>query len=244
MLPPLPSWEAIHVIYIHLPLGILPVAPILIILGLLWPRRRQSFMISAFVLMLLGTVGAYLAVATGEASYELAPATGPIHEVIEEHEELGEWARTLFTVLTVAFLILIMLPSLRKEALRKGVHLGLYVVFLICYAGALVVLAWAGHYGGMIVHQYRWTVGWDLPAHEHKQEEEGELTVGEVEEAEEEAEVDPTPEPAPTEPTPDVGSALTSPTTGADARTTPTQAPSAAAEAGVTPTTDSEPTTP
>src|SRR5688572_4784583 len=72
MLPPIPSWDGLHPIIVHFPIALLLIAPILIVLGTIFYKNGRAFMVSAFVLMLIGTIAAFIATATGEAAGELA----------------------------------------------------------------------------------------------------------------------------------------------------------------------------
>jgi uncharacterized membrane protein len=152
-LPPVPSWDALHPLIVHFPIGLLLAAPVLIVLGIIFPDGRRLFSIAALVVMLMGTVGAYVAVETGEAAAELVERTPQVSAVLERHEELAETTRTLFTILTVVFAAILFVPSLFKKQLRRGVYVLLNVLFLIVYMAAAVFLADTGHNGGRLVHE-------------------------------------------------------------------------------------------
>ena len=68
-LPPLPTWQELHPLVIHFPIALLLVAPLFIFLGaVLRKERSRVFLISALILMLLGTATLYLATQTGQAA--------------------------------------------------------------------------------------------------------------------------------------------------------------------------------
>ena len=151
-MPPLPSWNALHPLIVHFPIALLMVAPILVIVGLL-VKGRRPFLASALLLMVLGTAGAWLAVATGNSAGELAERLPGVKAVLERHEDMAETTRTVFTVLTLVFGSLVTVPwALRREPPRL-VRLGAHAAFLAIYAGALVYLANTAHQGGRLVHE-------------------------------------------------------------------------------------------
>jgi len=62
--PPIPNWDALHPLIVHFPIVLLLVAPLFIVAALVAsPARGRLFMISALILMILGTASVYLAVA-------------------------------------------------------------------------------------------------------------------------------------------------------------------------------------
>ena len=150
---PIPSWDGLHPIIIHFPIALLLVAPLFIVLGLIRPERFRLFSISALILMLLGTIGAYVAVATGEAAMQLVERTPELGAAIDQHEEMGENTRLIFTILTVVFALLLAAPRVFK-ARRPRLLLILHLVFLLLYLGSCLVLARTGHLGGRLVHQF------------------------------------------------------------------------------------------
>src|SRR5512138_3423077 len=107
MFPPIPSWDSVHPLIVHFPIALLLVAPILVILGILLPRQSRGLFIAALVLMAIGTIATYFAVATGEAAGELAERTPGVAAVLENHEELADTTRVIFTALTVIFAVIL-----------------------------------------------------------------------------------------------------------------------------------------
>jgi uncharacterized membrane protein len=137
---------------VHFPIALLAVAPVLLLIGMLG-RTHRPWMAAGLVVMAAGTLGAWLAAASGGAAAHLAEDAPGIAGLLEQHEEMAENARTVFTVLTLAFGALLILPwALRREPagpLRLVVHGG----FLILYAAAYVYLANAAHQGARLVHE-------------------------------------------------------------------------------------------
>lgn len=153
MFPPIPSWDGLHPIIIHFPIGLLIVVPIIILMGLLMPKNGRTFLIAAFVLMLIGTIATFVAVSTGEAAGELAEHINNVESVLEEHEELAETTRTVFTALTAVFGVILFAPMLFKKELSRAILIPLNLAFLLFYGSGVVLLLNTAHQGGILVHQ-------------------------------------------------------------------------------------------
>lgn len=153
-LPPIPSWAEVHPLVIHFPIALLLVAPLFIIAGiLLSPSRGRPFLIAALALMVLGTAGTFLAVATGEAAGEVAQRTPAVSAVLERHEDLAETTRIVFSVLTLIYAALLFLPRLlKREATIVSTRI-LPLAFLLFYSAGAVILANTAHNGGRLVHE-------------------------------------------------------------------------------------------
>lgn len=154
MFPQIPSWDAIHPLVIHFPIALLLVAPVLIVLGFLLPKQSRGLFIGGLALMALGTIGSYLAVATGQAAGELAERTPGVAGVLERHEELAETARAIFTALTIVYAAILFGPSILKKGFSRAATTIVSGVFLLLYAGGALLLVNVAHQGGMLVHQY------------------------------------------------------------------------------------------
>jgi uncharacterized membrane protein len=152
-LPPIPSWDGLHPLIVHFPIGLLMTVPVLLVLGMIFRDGRRLFSIAAFVLMLLGTAAAYVGVESGEAAAELVERTPQVSAVLERHQELAETTRNLFTILTVVFAAILFVPSLLKSQLQRRVFVLLNLAFLIVYAAAALFVADTGHNGGRLVHE-------------------------------------------------------------------------------------------
>ena len=153
-LPPIPNWSELHPLVIHFPIALLLVAPLFIIAGVLMnPQKGRPFLIAAFSLMLLGTAGTFLAIATGEAAGEVAERTTAVSAVLERHEDLAETTRIIFSVLTVIFATILFLPRLLKRETTTAVARILPLAFLLFYGAGTVVLVNTAHNGGRLVHE-------------------------------------------------------------------------------------------
>lgn len=154
MLPPIPSWDGIHPIIVHFPIALLLVAPILILLGMIFSKSSRAFMVSAFVLMVIGTVATYMAVSSGEAAGELAERVANVESVLENHEEMAETTQMVFTALTAIFGVIVFVPMIFKKELGQKIMIPLSLAFLLFYAGGTVLLMNTAHEGGRLVHEF------------------------------------------------------------------------------------------
>ncbi len=154
-LPPIPNWSELHPLVIHFPIALLLVAPLFIIAGILMnPQKGRPFLIAAFSLMLLGTVGTMLAVATGEAAADVAHHTAGMSAILERHQELAETTRDIFGLLTVIFATILFMPRILKREATMAVARILPLAFLLFYAAGTVVLVKTAHNGGRLVHEF------------------------------------------------------------------------------------------
>lgn len=154
MLPPIPSWDGLHPLIIHFPIALLLVAPLLVLIGVFLPNKGRSYLIAAFILMLLGTVASFIAVSTGESAGELAERVANVESVLENHEELAETTRTVFSALTVIFGVMLFAPMIFKKDLSSKIVIPLNLAFLIFYGAGVVLLINTAHQGGRLVHEF------------------------------------------------------------------------------------------
>lgn len=154
MFPPVPDFDALHPLVVHFPVALLLVAPLLVVLALAVPRHRAGIFLAAFVLMLLGTIAAYVAVESGEAGAMLVEQTPEIAPVLHEHAEMAGWVRLVFTVLTVLFGLLVLGSTVVRRPMPKWVIPASYAVFLVLYAAGALLVANTAHRGGLLVHRY------------------------------------------------------------------------------------------
>ncbi|MDQ1264892.1 MAG: hypothetical protein QG635_41 [Bacteroidota bacterium] len=152
-LPPIPSWDGLHPLIIHFPIGLLFLAPVFLLLGLMLDKYRKSLYMSAFIIMLLGTVSAFIAVSTGEAAGEMAIRTPDITKVIMSHEELAEKTVTYFSIITAVFLVIFIIPIIIKKELNALINKLLGTLFFIAFLIGLVILISTAHNGGRLVHE-------------------------------------------------------------------------------------------
>jgi uncharacterized membrane protein len=148
----LPPWNHAHPAVVHFPIALLFVAPLLVLLGLLWPTQRRGIHASALLLLVLGFAGLLLAQASGDAVERYARATPALLAGLREHELAAQWTTLLFGLLGVAFAFLWFLPLVRKRDLARHLDLGLLVLWLLFSAVGVLALARTGHAGGHLVH--------------------------------------------------------------------------------------------
>jgi uncharacterized membrane protein len=148
----LPPWNHIHPAIIHFPIALLTVAPLLVLLGLLWPAQRRGIHTSALVLLVLGSGGLILAYESGQAVERFARATPALLAGVREHELSAQWTLLLFGLLLPYFAMLWLVPLLRKRELSKRLNTGLLVLWLLLSAAGVLAVARTGHLGGHLVH--------------------------------------------------------------------------------------------
>jgi len=157
-IPPIPAWNAIHVLLIHFPIALLLAAlPVMLLAALVWPKTSRQFAIAAGLMLVLGTVACYVATNTGQAAEHLANEQGArddheIHEAIEKHSDLGEKTRDWYTYFAAIYLLYLLLPVIMKKELPVGLNAGLLVLFLAASGVCGLGLANTAHAGGMLVH--------------------------------------------------------------------------------------------
>ncbi len=139
----------LHPFLVHLPLGLAAVMPLLAfsLLGAMakgWlPARAWSL---AFGVQALLTIGAFMAVRSGESEKDRVEAQAPA-AALHAHEEAGEALAQAAGVV----LLLSLLPLLSRNE-RTGRIAG-----LLCAAGSVAVLALAvdaGKKGGALVYEH------------------------------------------------------------------------------------------
>jgi uncharacterized membrane protein len=159
----LPPWNHIHPAIIHFPIALLTVAPLLVLLGLLWPAQRRGIHASALILLALGLGGLVLALASGEAVERFARATPALIAGVREHELLAQKTTLIFGLLGISFGVLWALPILRKRELSRFLETGLLVLWLLVSAGGVLALGLTGHAGGHLVHDLHTHAGPEPP---------------------------------------------------------------------------------
>jgi uncharacterized membrane protein len=153
-MPPIPSWDGLHPLIVHFPIALLLVAPLLVLIGSALKGNSRPFLIAAFILMLIGSVAAWVAISTGESAGELAERVSGVEGVLENHEELAETTAMVFSALTAIFGVIVFAPMVFRKDLARKVLLPLNLAFLLFYSAGAVLLINTAHQGGRLVHQF------------------------------------------------------------------------------------------
>ena len=80
----------------------------------------RAWQISDAMEALIGTVGLFLAVMTGEAAEDVAKSYTAAHDTLEAHEEMGELVRFIFLGLTVVAGVMLAIPKVRGKQFKDG----------------------------------------------------------------------------------------------------------------------------
>jgi uncharacterized membrane protein len=154
-IPPVPSWEGLHPLVVHLPIGILLGAPVFLLLAAILPVRARWCSLAALLSLVMGTSGLFVAVATGRAARdEVEEGTDEMFSVLDRHAELAGKTRNAFALLTASFATFVAATHATKR-LSQPVLLGAAnALFLLLLLGANLLLANAAHMGGRLVHEF------------------------------------------------------------------------------------------
>jgi uncharacterized membrane protein len=154
-MPVIPPWEGLHPLIVHFPIALLLITPLLVIAGaLLTPEKGRIVLYTALGLMLMGTLGTFLAAATGEAAGKLAERMPQVDAVLERHEELADATRAVFAGLTLIFAAIVFAPKVFRKLPGRLVTTVLPLVFLLFYGAGMLLLANTAHNGGRLVHEF------------------------------------------------------------------------------------------
>jgi uncharacterized membrane protein len=150
--PSIPGWDGIHPAIVQFPIVLLFVAPLLLLVSLFARQDWRGWAGSALVLMGLGALAAWFAVASGHAAGQLIDKTPAVAQAIAQHEAFGLQLRTVFTILTLVLAALLLLPAVIHRPLPGAVRIGLHAVFLVVYLACTMVIANTAVRGGRLVH--------------------------------------------------------------------------------------------
>ena len=159
----MPPWNHIHPAIVHFPIALLTVAPLLVLVGLLWPAQRRGVHASALILLVLGFGGLLLALESGEAVERYARATPALLAGVRDHELAAQWTTLIFGLLSLAFAALWVLPLFRQQALSKSLETVLLGVWLLLSVVGVLAVGRTGHLGGHLVHDLHTHAGPEPP---------------------------------------------------------------------------------
>lgn len=151
--PSVPGWDGIHPAMVMFPVALLLVSPLLVFAGFFAKGAWRAWAAAALVTMALGTLAAWLAVGSGHAAGQLVDKTKELEGTILRHEALGVTVRNLFTLLTLLWAALVLLPAWVRRPIPQGLRIGVQVLFLAGYVASVGALARAADAGGRLVHQ-------------------------------------------------------------------------------------------
>ena len=152
LLPPIGPWSSVHPVIVHLPIGILVVSGIWVGLGVLPSAKLRALDLCGLILAWVGTIAAWVTVEAGEAAAAVAPKTDEIAAAIGRHAFLADLTRGVFAALAVLYAIVVLVPRLRKKELPPVAHVLVRGAFGLLYLGGIILIAWTGHRGGVLVH--------------------------------------------------------------------------------------------
>ena len=162
----MPTWSHAHPIIVHFPIALLLVAPLLVLLGLLWPAQRTGVHASALVLLLLGTCLAVLAVITGMAAAGAAGRSPELLLALDSHEHLAKQAALLYSCLSLAFVVMHLLSRRWRQGTGPRWLIAAHLLWLAASLGASLLLIRTGHLGGRMVHELGFHAG-AVPGHQN-----------------------------------------------------------------------------
>jgi uncharacterized membrane protein len=151
--PPMPPWDGMHPLVVHFPIALTFVAPLLVVLAVVFRKQTGTWLTAAALLMLIAALGAMLAVNTGEAAEEFAEEVASAQSVLHEHEELGEKARTILIVLAAAISAGAVAWRLWGAKAPGKVLYAAAAVYLVAHVADTLVVANTAHQGGRLVHE-------------------------------------------------------------------------------------------
>jgi len=145
---------SLHPVVVHIPIGLLLIAPLFIVLGLIFHKSTKTLYFCALSLLVIGTLSVFLAVITGEKASELVKPNPDVVVTLERHDHLAERMRTNFSILTSIFMAYLLFHSPLTKRFSLKIHQTILILFLIIYAYNLILLVDTAHYGGKLVHYH------------------------------------------------------------------------------------------
>src|ERR1041385_1087693 len=133
-IPILPEWHQLHPLMVHFPIGLLLIAPLFILIGVLRSQESgRSFLLSGLLLILTGTAGLCAAAWSGTMAGSEAILNAQLRAVLNQHRVYAETTRVTFFVLTAIFAAIVITPRLFSKTSTRVVTNVLPAVFLVLY---------------------------------------------------------------------------------------------------------------
>jgi uncharacterized membrane protein len=148
------GWSMLYPLLVHLPAALLLVAPLFVVLGLASrPPKSTAFFESAWIIMVLGTILIFLALAVGEAAASLAGPAPQVKQLLREYEEVARTTGILFSLLTVVFTALLIFMRMLQREISRELTTAIFLAFLLLYTSGALFLANTAHQGGRLVQE-------------------------------------------------------------------------------------------
>jgi uncharacterized membrane protein len=142
---------AFHPKVIHFPIALLLTYTLLEAVGAI--LKKELFSNAAYILLILGVLGAIAAVQTGQQAEHLfenwTKSSGDLLEMHEKYANLTVWLFSFLLVIRTAFIILV---QVKKKFVANAVILK-YIFVLIAVIGCYFIYE-TGEYGGKMVYEH------------------------------------------------------------------------------------------
>ncbi len=149
----LPPFEGMHPLVVHFPIAFLMTVWIPALIAVVNRKHGYQWMLVTLLWFAIGIVGVFAAVLTGEAAEDIVVATSQtVKDAVHEHEELGEFVRSIMIVGFLVFAALTAWVGIKKP--KKAVIAVGAVISLAIYGFGVANLVKASHEGGVLVHKY------------------------------------------------------------------------------------------
>ncbi|MFP5237719.1 MAG: DUF2231 domain-containing protein [Acidobacteriota bacterium] len=153
--PPIPSWDALHPLIIHFPIVLLLLVPLFILLAAaLRPRAGSPYLLTALLLLVLGTASLFVAASTGKEAADLAERSPGMNAVLLVHQHLASRAEIVFTILSVLFIAIVTLTHIKSLPETRVITTIVPMAFLCFYMVGILYLVNTAHAGGRLVHGF------------------------------------------------------------------------------------------
>jgi uncharacterized membrane protein len=154
-LPPVPTWDSLHVLVIHFPIALLLLSPIFVVISALpAPPKGRPYRLAALITLVLGTASLIVSASSGRAAAELADRGGAVDPVLKAHQELGEETEIVFGGLSAILLGMHLAPKLLLRNENRLATTFLPAAFLALYTVGVLFLINTAHAGGRLVHEF------------------------------------------------------------------------------------------
>ena len=141
----------LHLIINHVPIFTTVIGVFILLWGMY--KSNSSVRNIAFILFIIGAIGSYAAIQTGESAEEVVEEIASVsHDAIHDHEEAAEvalWFAVVMGLLSIA--------ALAAKKLNLRFETGLHIVILLTALITAGILMYVAYEGGEIMHQEAYT---------------------------------------------------------------------------------------